>query len=129
MSLQDALLGLKLDRMLKQQQERLRQLEAQDKPTSDVVKAIQRSQEEVDFALQNGGLCYVEIEVEGKKKKFKVAVHTKEADELVLPKFKFHVKSALGHTVYIQAKDRTTAQSVVNKLFGRGLYTVSAAFI
>lgn len=125
MSLQDALMRAKLDQMLKEQEAILRKSET-PKETSDVVKAIhEKTLEEV---LQFGGVSFVNITIDGKTKKFKISVHPKGSTEK-LPEFKFHVKSALGHTVYIQAKDRMSAQLVVNEIFGKGRYVVSAAFI
>lgn len=125
MSLQEALNSARLEQMLKEQEKILRNSEPKKEP-SDVVKHLQ--EKTLDEVIQFGGISYVNVMIGDKQKKFKISVHPKGTKEK-LPEFKFHVKSALGHTVYIQAKDRMSAQLVVNELFGKGRYVVSAAYI
>lgn len=125
MSLQDALQRAKLEQMLKQQEEILKRSEPKKDPSAIVKKLME---DDLENVLKYGGVSSVEIELDGKVKRIKISVKAKENTQKV-PEFKFHVKSALGHTVFIQAKDRKTAQIVVNKLFGKGQYTVSASVI
>lgn len=123
MSLQYALQTAQIEKMLKQQRELLERYEGVVE--SEVVKQLRISESEIEHVLSYGGVSSVKVEIQGKVKNFKVSVKTKNSNNI--PEFKFHVKTALGHTLYIQAKDRLTAQLVVNKLFGKGQYVVSAA--
>ena len=129
MSLQDALVRAKLDRMLRDQQEILLKSELKNKQPSDVVKAIRESENELEYVLKNGGVATVKVPVEGKLKPFKVSVKSNVNGAPKVPEYKFHLKTAMGFIMYICAKDRNTAQKVANEIFGKGQYIVSAAFI
>lgn len=124
MSLQQALENAQLEKMLKEQEEILRRSERKsESPVEAELKKLT-----VVEALQIGGVAQVPVIINGKTVKFKISVHIKDSKER-LPEFKFHVKSALGHTVYIQAKDRKSAQAVANELFGKGRYIVSSMYL
>lgn len=124
MSLQQALENAQLEKMLKEQEEILRRSERKsESPVEAELKKLT-----VVEALQIGGVAQVPVTINGKTVKFKISVHIKDSKER-LPEFKFHVKSALGHTVYIQAKDRKSAQAVANEVFGKGRYIVSSMYL
>lgn len=124
MSLQNALETARIEQMLREQEEILKRSES--KSESAVSKELKKLT--VEEALQMGGVAQVPVTLNGKVVKFKIAVHRKDSTER-LPEFKFHVKSALGNTVYIQAKDRKSAQAVVNEIFGKGRYVVSSMYL
>lgn len=127
MSLKNALEEYKLQNMLKQQKEILDKADRKGRVQSDVVKHVKESEDTLQDVLLNGGECSVKLTVDGKAKSFKIAVHKNENTNL--PEYKFHVKSALGYMIYIKAKDRLTAQLVINHIFGKGRYTVSASVL
>lgn len=93
MSLQQALENAQLEKMLKEQEEILRRSEIKsESPVEAELKKLT-----VVEALQIGGVAQVPVTINGKTVKFKISVHIKESKER-LPEFKFHVKSALGHS-------------------------------
>lgn len=61
------------------------------------------------------------------KKWYRVSVDT-GAEGLVHTKFKFHVRTALGHRFFVSAKTYKEAQDVVDSIFGTG-YRVSGSLL
>lgn len=45
------------------------------------------------------------------------------------PMYKFHVTTALGNKLFIQAKTMTLAQNIVDAIFGKNYYRISASKI
>lgn len=45
------------------------------------------------------------------------------------PKYKFHIRNAFGNYVFFKAKDTQTAQEISDCIFGKKMYTISAAKI
>lgn len=41
--------------------------------------------------------------------------------------YKFHLTTALGNTLYVQAKTHALAQAVVDSIFGKGYYRISSS--
>lgn len=54
-----------------------------------------------------------------------------EDEELVCedipPKYKFHIRNAFGDYVFVKARDYKDAQDVIDAMFGKGRYKVSAS--
>ena len=68
--------------------------------------------------LTKGGISYYTLN----DKKYKVSVCNDDNDVVL----KFKIKTALDKTLSVSAKSLKEAQSVVDDLFGKGKYSVSA---
>lgn len=93
-----------------------------------------------DEALSDGGVCQVEV----LGKKYNVSVFTPEMmqdydnKQFILddgyevnlpPLYKFHIRSGAGCYVTVKAQTYDEAQTVIDFLFGKGRYKVSASKI
>ncbi len=85
---------------------------------NDIVKVKKEWNEDV---LINGGVSYYKMN----DKWYRVSVC--DGDNDVVLKFKF--KDALGRLVSISAKTLKEAQQVVDDVFGKNKYTVSACYV
>lgn len=94
----------------------------------------------LEDVLANGG----EYEYRFERKKYKLSVLTPsdinlietinnlnetELPRKVPPTYKFHIKTALGNTLFVKAKEHSTAQQIVDCIFGKGRYRVSGSKI
>ena len=68
--------------------------------------------------LSSGGITYRKVN----NKWYRVSVCDNDNDVIL----KFKIKSALGKTISVSARTYQEAQSVIDDIFGRGKYTVSA---
>ena len=68
--------------------------------------------------LQKGGITYRKVN----NKWYRVSVVDGDNDTIL----KFKIKSALGKTLSVSAKSSKEAQDVVDDIFGKGKYIVSA---
>ena len=71
--------------------------------------------------LTKGGISYYTLN----DKKYKVSVCNDDNDVVL----KFKIKTALDKTLSVSAKSLKEAQSVVDDLFGKGKYIVSACYL
>ena len=81
----------------------------------DIVKVKKEWNEDI---LTGGGVSYYKLN----DKWYRVSVCNGDNDVIL----KFKIKSALGKTLSVSAKTLKEAQSVVDDLFGKGKYIVSA---
>lgn len=92
----------------------------------------------IESVLEHGGSC--EYRCSGKKYKVSVltpkqmqfmgnlgSVDYSSSSEGLPPIYKFHVTTALGNTMTVKAKTHVEAQAVVDAIFGKGRYRVSAS--
>ena len=84
----------------------------------DIVKVKKEWNEDI---LTDGGISYYKLN----NKWYRVSVCNNDND-IVL---KFRFKDAIGRWVSVSAKSIKEAQSVVDDIFGKGKYTVSACYI
>ena len=82
------------------------------------------SPKEFDTILTFGGECVVQVELDGRKKPIRVSVDTGQRINKNVPKYKWHIKTAMGYRLYIKTQLRQHAQQAVNQLLGKGMYTV-----
>ena len=71
--------------------------------------------------LTEGGVSYYKLN----DKSYKVSVRDGDNDVIL----KFKIKTALDKTLSVSAKTLKEAQSVVDDLFGKGKYIVSACYL
>ena len=81
----------------------------------DIVKVKKEWNEDI---LTGGGVSYYELN----DKRYRVSVCNGDNDIIL----KFKIKTALDKTLSVSAKTLKEAQSVVDDLFGKGKYIVSA---
>ena len=81
----------------------------------DIVKVKKEWNEDI---LAGGGISYYKLN----DKWYKVSVCNNDNDVIL----KFKIKTALDKTLSVSAKSLKGAQSVVDDLFGKGKYVVSA---
>ena len=86
-----------------------------------VNKAVKVKKEWDDNILDNGGVSYYKLN----NKWYKVSVC--DGDNGVVLKFKF--KDAMNRLVSISAESTKGAQDVVDEVYGKGKYTVSAYYL
>ena len=84
----------------------------------DIIKVKKEWNEDI---LTDGGISYYKLN----DKWYRVSVCNNDND-IVL---KFRFKDAIGRWVSVSAKSIKEAQSVVDDIFGKGKYTVSACYI
>ena len=84
----------------------------------DIIKVKKEWNEDI---LTDGGISYYKLN----NKWYRVSVCNNDND-IVL---KFRFKDAIGRWVSVSAKSIKEAQSVVDDIFGKGKYTVSACYI
>lgn len=103
-------------------------LKASKKQDLKVVKKKEKKSVVVfdESILVNGGVSQYTFEYEGKKRVVFISCHAPRNNKF--PKYKYHIKNALGNRVFIKAKDYRFAQAVVDDMFGeKGKYLVSAS--
>lgn len=111
----------KLQMMLAQQQ---RILDDSEKPPLNTKKEV------VDYSfnpevLVNGGCCYYHTIISNKKRKFRISV-TSDTHDVVL---KFSTRIANGERFSVNAKSYSEANTIVDELFGKNMYSISASAI
>jgi hypothetical protein len=105
---------VKLKEMLEEQKKRLEEIECSKKSSWN------------SEILTEGGIStYAFVDSEGKKRKVKVSVQNKHNDVT----YKFHFRKADGIRVSVNCKTYKDAQIVIDSLFGKGHYRVSASII
>lgn len=82
------------------------------------------SLKELDSILAYGGECVVQVELDGRKKAVRVSVDTGQRLTKNVPKYKWHIQTAMGYRMFIKTKLRQHAQQTINQLLGKGMYTV-----
>lgn len=105
---------LKIKKMLEEQNKRLKEIEESKKNTWNE-----------NVLLEGGVSTYSFTDKTGKKRKVKISVHNKHNDVT----YKFHFRKADGVRVSLNCKTYMDAQEVVDSLFGKGQYRVSASII
>ena len=114
MILSETLIDMKIADMLKQQKALLDEgLDINE--DGDVVKVKKEWDASV---LNSGGITYRKVN----NKWYKVSVCNNDNDIIL----KFKIKSALGKTLSVSARTYQEAQSVIDDIFGKGKYIVSA---
>ena len=127
MSLKDALIQIQQEKKEKEITEKIEAMLTQQKlllAIADNEKCNtgnKHSKEWQPDILTKGGISYYTLN----GKKYKVSVC--DGDNDVILKFKF--KDAMGRWVSVSAKTFKGAQSVVDDLFGKGKYIVSACYL
>lgn len=109
----------KIEAMLAQQQALLAVADNEKSKTSSQPKNSKPSKEWQPDILTKGGISYYTLN----GKKYKVSV-CDGGNDVVL---KYWFKNALGIKVSISTKTLKEAQAVVNDIYGKGKYTVSAS--
>lgn len=109
----------KIEAMLAQQQALLAVADNEKSKTSSQPKNSKPSKEWQPDILTKGGISYYTLN----GKKYKVSV-CDDGNDVVL---KYWFKNALGIKVSISTKTLKEAQAVVNDIYGKGKYTVSAS--
>lgn len=105
---------------------------------ANLAQTSKTSVSSLESVLERGGSC--EYKVQGKKYKVSVltakqmkfmdnlgSVDYSSSSEGLPPVYKFHITTSLGHTLTVKAKTHVEAQSVVDGIFGKGRYRVSAS--
>ena len=111
----------RIEAMLAQQQALLAVADNEKSKTSSQPKNSKPSKEWQPDILTKGGISYYTLN----DKKYKVSVCNGDNDVIL----KFKIKTALGKTLSVSAKSIKEAQSVVDDIFGKHKYTVSACRI
>ena len=111
----------KIEAMLAQQQALLAVADNEKSKTSSQPKNSKPSKEWQPDILTNGGISYYTLN----GKKYKVSVCNNDND--VVLKFKF--KDAMSRLVSISSRTLREAQQVVDDIYGKGKYTVSACYV
>ena len=114
MILSETLIDMKIADMLKRQKALLDEGLDINKD-GDVVKVKKEWDASV---LNSGGITYRKVN----NKWYRVSVCGND-NEIIL---KFKIKSALGKTLSVSARTHQEAQSVIDDIFGKGKYIVSA---
>lgn len=114
MILSETLIDMKIADMLKQQKALLDE-ELDINEDGDIVKVKKEWNEDI---LTDGGVSYYKLS----DKWYRVSVC--DGDNDVVLKFKF--KDAIGRLVSVSARSLKEAQQVVDDIFGKHKYTVSA---
>ena len=114
MILSETLIDMKISEMLKQQKALLDEVLDINKD-GDVVKVKKEWNENI---LADGGISYYKMN----DKWYRVSV-VGDNNDIIL---KFRFKDAMGRWVSVSAKSIQQAQSVVDDIFGKHKYTVSA---
>ena len=109
--------------MLAQQQ---RILDESDKPNLPV----KTKKEVVDYSfnpevLVHGGNTFYHTVIDNKKRKFRISV-TSDTNDVVL---KFSTRIANGERFSVNAKSYSEANTIVDELFGKNMYSISASAI
>ena len=128
MSLKEALIKIQQEKKEKDITENIEAMLAQQKALlgegldiskdGDIIKVKKEWNEDI---LTDGGISYYKLN----NKWYRVSVCNNDND-IVL---KFRFKDAIGRWVSVSAKSIKEAQSVVDDIFGKGKYTVSACYI
>lgn len=125
MSLKDALIQIQQEKKEKEITEKIEAMLTQQKlllAIADNEKCNtgnKHSKEWQPDILTKGGISYYTLN----DKKYKVSVCNNENDVVL----KYWFKNALGVKVSISTKTLKEAQAVVNDIYGKGKYTVSAS--
>ena len=114
MILSETLIDMKIADMLKQQKALLDEGLDINKD-GDIIKVKKEWDASV---LNSGGITYRKVN----NKWYRVSV-VGDNNDIIL---KFKIKSALGKTLSVSARTYQEAQSVIDDIFGKGKYTVSA---
>lgn len=75
------------------------------------------NQAEIDNAMLVGGVVYLQG--------VKVFIDNPDNYDIFAPSTGYWITNALGWKTYFKAKDRSTAQSACNAMYGVGRYTVN----
>ena len=114
MILSETLIDMKIADMLKQQKALLDEgLDINEE--GDIIKVKKEWDSSV---LQKGGITYRKVN----NKWYRVSIVGGDNDIIL----KFKIKSALGKTLSVSARTYQEAQSVIDDIFGKGKYIVSA---
>ena len=114
MILSETLIDMKIADMLKQQKALLDEgLDINEE--GDIIKVRKEWDSSV---LQKGGITYRKVN----NKWYRVSIVGGDNDIIL----KFKIKSALGKTLSVSARTYQEAQSVIDDIFGKGKYIVSA---
>jgi hypothetical protein len=89
----------------------------------------ENEEKQLENVLNYGGKHEYNYLHDGKKRKVSISVDNGQRMNKNLPKYKFHIRNALGFRVYLKASTRKIAQETVNSIFGKGMYVVSASEI
>lgn len=147
MSLRDALLKnkqrldemkieVKIQKMLEQQSKLLEEYSSQQSVIAEIHEVVEVKDKQTkkpnynwDESILgvNGGVSYFTIKgVDGKgDKRYRVANTGVECDTIL----KFHIRTSTGSRFSVSAKSYSEAQKVVDEVFGKGLYKVSASLL
>lgn len=140
MSLRDALLKnkqrldemkieVKIQKMLEQQSKLLEEYSSKNNTVDAEKKEAKKPTYKWDESILgvNGGVSYFTMKgVDGKNdKRYRVANTGVECDTIL----KFHIRTSTGSRFSVSAKSYSEAQKVVDEVFGKGLYKVSASLL
>ena len=115
MILSETLIDMKIADMLKQQKALLDEgLDINE--DGDIIKVKKEWNLNV---LMDGGITYRKVN----NKWYRISVLSDDNDIIL----KFKIKSALGKTLSVSARTYQEAQSVIDDIFGKGKYAVSAS--
>ena len=117
MILSGTLIDMKIAEMLKQQKAILDEGLDINKD-GDVVKVKKEWDENI---LADGGISYYKLN----DKWYRISVLSDD-NNIIL---KFKIKSALGKTISVSTRAYQEAQSVIDDIFGKGKYVVSACHL
>ena len=117
MILSETLIDMKIAEMLKQQKAILDEGLDINKD-GDVVKVKKEWDENI---LADGGISYYKLN----DKWYRISVLSDD-NNIIL---KFKIKSALGKTISVSTRAYQEAQSVIDDIFGKGKYVVSACHL
>lgn len=87
----------------------------------------ENEEKQLENVLSYGGKHDHTYIQDGKKRKVSISVDNGQRMNKNLPKYKFHIRNALGFRVYIKASSRKIAQDTVNSIYGKGMYVVSGS--
>ena len=125
MSLKTALTQYKQSKAEQEITHKIEQMIAQQKAILDTALDINKDGDIVRTSktwnpdvLTDGGVSHYKFN----DKKYRISV-TNDDNDVVL---KFKIKSALGKTLSVSARTYQEAQSVIDDIFGKGKYSVSA---
>lgn len=90
-------------------------------------KQGENEEKQLENVLNYGGKHDYNYIQDGKKRKVSISVDNGQRMNKNLPKYKFHIRNALGFRVYIKASSRKIAQDTVNSIYGKGMYVVSGS--
>lgn len=88
-------------------------------------KRVKPAEPSLDDVLIFGGTVSKNFIIQDKVRKIALSVDNGQRANKNVPNYKFHIRTALGYRLFIQAKSRSEAQDVVNQIFGKNHYTVS----